>query len=84
MPLYTVFMETTIVKQATVQHIEAPTLAKAVEIAGERIKRNDVDWGNVEVGQRFVDVVEEGDPSPAVQAALDGLKRPARQRVGQP
>jgi hypothetical protein len=74
MPLYTVFMETTIVKQARVQHIEAPTLAKAVEIAGERIKRNDVDWGNVEVGQRFVDVVPE-DPSPTAKAVLDLLAR---------
>ncbi|HEX9642302.1 MAG TPA: hypothetical protein VGB13_13440 [Candidatus Krumholzibacteria bacterium] len=52
-------METTIVKQATVRDIEAPSLAKAVEIANERIKKNDVDWGSVEVGHKFVDVEEQ-------------------------
>jgi hypothetical protein len=58
MPRYVVSMETTIVKQVTVRDIEAPSLARAVEIANERVKKGDVDWGNVEIGHQFVDVVE--------------------------
>lgn len=56
---YVVHMETTIVKYSTVRIKNAQSIADAVEQARQRLKANDVDWGLAEVGQQFLDVVEE-------------------------
>lgn len=60
MPEYEVFHEVTIVKQAKVR-VKAPNVAEAIKEAELRVKAGDVDWGNAEIGQTFVDIVEVQD-----------------------
>jgi hypothetical protein len=58
MPKFIVHTETRIVKQATVVIDDARDVADALEQAKLRLKAGDVDWGNAEVDQQTVDVVE--------------------------